>query len=369
MSYTDSFILTVDQGTSGTKSLVFSEHGEFIARGSASLNSQYPQPGFVEQEPEEIFQTVLTSVGECLETFKNKGHSLSSIKTCGITNQRETFLLWDEDGEPLSPAVVWQCKRSVEVCKQLKRNGWETEIKRRTGLPVDPYYSGTKLSWILENVEAVRDKIKEGKAHFGTIDTWLLYRLTNGKQYLTDYTNASRTMLFNIRNLEWDAKLLDMFGLESLVLPEVAPSCFDFGETDFAGLLDHLVPISAMMGDSHAAAFGERCYSRGTAKATLGTGCSIMMNTGDELYPSVDGLIGTICWSTGDRIAYGLEGAIVSCGSTLEWLKNQLGLFKENTEIMKMAQQVESSEGVCVIPAFSGVGAPYWDMEARGVIA
>src|SRR5699024_1629892 len=200
-------------------------------------------------------------------------------------------------------------------------------------------------------------------------DTWLLYRLTNGKQYLTDYTNASRTMLFNIRNLEWDAKLLDMFGLESLVLPEVAPSCFDFGETDFAGLLGHLVPISAMMGDSHAAAFGERCYSRGTAKATLGTGCSIMMNTGDELYPSVDGLMGTICWSTGDRIAYGLEGAIVSCGSTLEWLKNKLGLFKENTEIMKMAQQVESSEGVCVIPAFSGVGAPYWDMEARGVIA
>ncbi|HLR30932.1 MAG TPA: FGGY-family carbohydrate kinase, partial [Fodinibius sp.] len=204
---------------------------------------------------------------------------------------------------------------------------------------------------------------------FGTIDTWLLYRLTGGEQYLTDYTNACRTMLFNIRKLEWDSELLEMFGLKALNLPKVVSSCAEFGGTDFAGQLDHTLPIGAMAGDSHAAAFGERCYSRGTAKATLGTGCSILMNTGDELHPSVDGLIGTICWSTSDTIVYGLEGAIVSCGSTLDWLQNQLGLFKDTDQIREMAEEVASSEGVHLVPAFSGIGAPYWDMEARGVIS
>lgn len=369
MSSANSFILAIDQGTSGTKTLIFSEDGRPVAKGNNGLNSQYPKIGYVEQKPEEIYQTVLASVDECIKEFTGKGYKPSSIQTCGIANQRETFLLWDEAGTPLSPAVVWQCKRSVEICKRFKENGWEAKIRQRTGLPVDPYFSGSKLVWLAENDKAVQAKIEAGKAHFGTIDTWLLYRLTDGKRYQTDYTNASRTMLFNIHKLEWDSQLLDMFGLESLILPEVVSSCAEFGSTDFQGLLDQSVPIGAMAGDSHAAAFGERCYYKGTAKATLGTGCSILMNTGAELHPSVDGLIGTICWSTTDTITYGLEGAIVSCGSILEWLKNQLNLFEDTAEIREIAEQVESSEGVYLVPAFSGIGAPYWDMEARGVIS
>lgn len=369
MSTTDEYILAVDQGTSGTKALVFSSDGTPVARGNQELGAQYPQTGFVEQEPEEIYQTVLTAVENCIKEFIGKGYPASAVKTCGITNQRETFLLWDEDGTPISPAVVWQCKRSVEVCRQFRKKGWEAEIKERTGLPVDPYFSGSKLVWLLQNDEEVQAKVEDGNAYFGTIDSWLLYRLTGGQQYRTDYTNACRTMLFNIHSLEWDDELLEMFGAQSLNLPEVVPSCFQFGHTDFNGRLDQAIPINSMVGDSHAAAFGERCYAKGTAKATLGTGCSILMNTGDELHPSVDGLIGTICWSTADTIAYGLEGAIVSCGSTLEWLKNQLGLFKSTDQIRVMAEQVESSEGVYLLPAFSGMGAPYWDMEARGVIS
>src|SRR5699024_6182036 len=354
---------------SGTKTLIFSVDGTPVAKGSVPLNSQYPQTGFVEQQPEEIYQTVLAAVGKCLKKFVAKGYNPADIQTCGMTNQRETFLLWDEEGTPLSPTVVWQCKRSMEVCMTFKEKGWEADIKQRTGLPVDPYFSGSKLVWLIQNDEKIRAAIEAGNEHFGTIDTWLLYRPTDGVQYLAEYTNACRIMLYNIRKLEWDSELLEMFGFKALNLPKVVSTIAEFGGTDFAGQLDHTLPIGAMAGDSHAAAFGERCYSRGTAKATLGTGCSILMNTGDELHPSVDGLIGTICWSTSDTIVYGLEGAIVSCGSTLDWLQNQLGLFKDTDQIREMAEEVASSEGVHLVPAFSGIGAPYWDMEARGVIS
>lgn len=362
-------ILAIDQGTSGTKSLIFSSVGELVARGHASLDSQYPQTGFVEQKPEEIYKTVLTSVEKCLSEFSEKELSPSDIATCGITNQRETFLLWDQSGKPLTEAVVWQCKRSVEVCQRLKEDGWEQDFRERTGLLIDPYFSGTKLLWLIENDPILKEKMESGDVYFGTVDTWILYRLTNGKSYYTDVTNACRTMFFNIHDLEWDSYLLEEFGLESLNLPEAVHSGSDFGTTDFEGLLDQPIPIEAMIGDSHAAAFGERCFEKGTAKATLGTGSSILMNTGDEKFPTVNGLLGTICWSTHETVAYGLEGAIVSAGSTLEWLKNQLGLFEDSSEIQEIVAEVGTSDGVMILPAFSGMGAPFWNMDVRGKIA
>ncbi|MDR8389818.1 glycerol kinase GlpK [Aliifodinibius sp. S!AR15-10] len=369
MNSEEKYILAIDQGTSGTKSLIFSSKGKPVAKGHAALNSQYPQTGFVEQQPDEIYQTVLSSVAECLEEFTGKGYQLSDIQACGITNQRETFLLWDQSGNHLTEAVVWQCKRSVEICRRLKEEGWEQEFRERTGLLIDPYFSGTKLLWLIENDDDLKAKMKAGEVCFGTVDTWLLYRLTGGEQYFTDVTNACRTMFFNIHDLQWDSYLLDQFGLESLNLPEALHSGSDFGESDFEGLLEQPIPIEAMIGDSHAAAFGEQCFEKGTAKATLGTGSSILMNTGDERYPTVDGLLGTISWSTHETVAYGLEGAIVSCGSTLEWLKNQLGIFEDTSQIQDLIVDVGSSDGVMILPAFSGMGAPYWDMEVRGKIA
>lgn len=369
MSSGNRYILAIDQGTSGTKSLIFSSDGKPVARGHSSLNSQYPQKGFVEQKPEEIYQTVLSSVKECLNEFKKKGFQTSDIQTCGITNQRETFLLWDQSGRPLTEAVVWQCKRSVEVCQRLKEEGWEKEIRERTGLLIDPYFSGTKLLWLIENDLNLKEKMEAGEVYFGTVDTWILYRLANGEYYFTDVTNACRTMFFNIHDLDWDSYLLEEFGLKSLNLPKAVYSGFDFGETDFEGLLDQPIPIEGMIGDSHAAAFGERCFEKGTAKATLGTGSSILMNTGDDQFPTVNGLLGTICWSTHETVAFGLEGAIVSAGSTLEWLKNQLGLFEDSSEIQKIVEEVGTSDGVMILPGFSGMGSPFWNMDVRGIIA
>jgi len=369
MRTSDKYILAIDQGTSGTKSLVFSSEAKPMAKGYTSLRSQFPQTGFVEQDPEEIYQTVLSSVKECLKEFTKRGLSISDIHTCGITNQRETFLLWDHYANPLTEAVVWQCKRSVEVCQRLKQQGWELEIRERTGLLIDPYFSGTKLLWLIENEYGLKEKMDAGEVYFGTVDTWILYRLTGGKSYLTDVTNACRTMLFNINDLEWDSYLAEQFGLDSLNLPGVVHSGFDFGETTFEGLLDRPIPIEGMIGDSHAAAFGERCFEKGTAKATLGTGSSILMNTGDERFATVQGLLGTLCWSTHETVAYGLEGAIVSAGSTLEWLKNQLGLFEDASQIREICREVGTSGGVMILPAFSGMGAPFWNMDVRGKIA
>ena len=362
------YILSIDQGTSGTKSLIFSTEGIPVAKGHSALNSQYPQPGFVEQKPEEIYQTVLSSVKKCLEEFSEKGYKISDIQTCGLTNQRETFLLWDQAGRPLTKAIVWQCKRSVKICQRLKKQGWEQEFRERTGLLMDPYFSGSKLLWLIENDKNIKTKLDNDEVFFGTIDTWTLYRLTNGQSYFTDFTNACRTMFFNIHTLQWDSYLLEEFDLQSLHLPEAVHSGHGFGKTNFNELIDHTIPIEGMIGDSHAAAFGEQCLKEGTAKATLGTGSSILMNTGDELYPTVNGLLGTICWSTHKEVTYGLEGAIVSCGSTLEWLKNKLGIFEDVAQIPKIVEDVGSSDGVMILPAFSGMGAPYWNMEIRGTI-
>lgn len=363
------YILAIDQGTSGTKAVVFDVNGRVVAKATEPLRSSFPRPGFVEQDPLEIYENVLASVRKCIGGFENATAAASSaIATCGISNQRETLVLWDESGQPLCNAVVWQCKRSVDICDRLKDTEVEKQIKERTGLIVDPYFSGTKLLWLRENDPHVAEAIRAGKAFFGTVDTWLLYKLTSGRSYLTDHTNASRTLLFNIDQLDWDTHLLAEFGLSSLRLPRARPSSFEYGATDFEGLLPRAIPISAMIGDSHAAAFGERCFSPGAAKATLGTGCSILLNTGAKRVASKAGMVTTICWSTGDRVDYALEGIIVTCGATINWLRDSLGLFADSRETETMALSVGDNAGVYLVPAFSGLGAPHWKMDLRAAI-
>jgi len=363
------YILAIDQGTSGTKTVIFDSEGQIVVRATEPLKSYFPQPGFVEQDPVEIYQTVLSSVKNCLREFaETTSSSLTEIACCGISNQRETFVLWDDSGEPLCNAVVWQCKRSVDICNRLKDSEVEGEVAGRTGLIVDPYFSGTKLIWLCENDSRVKDAVDAGNAHFGTVDTWLLYKLTTGNSYLTDYTNASRTLMFNIHDLRWDRYLIERFNLNNLNLPQAEPSSYAYGQTDFKGLLPNKIDITAMIGDSHAAAFGEGCFGPGTAKATMGTGSSILLNTGSEPVRSRAGMVATICWSMPERIDYALEGIIVTCGATINWLRDRLGLFADSRETEQMALSVEDNNGVYLVPAFSGLGAPHWKMDAKAAI-
>jgi glycerol kinase len=362
------YILAIDQGTSGTKALIFDEEGKLCAKASETLKTNYLANGFVEQDPEEIFQNVLSSTGQCIESFEKNGVNVNDIATCGISNQRETFVVWNKEGRPLYNAVVWQCKRSIDICERLKKQNLQQKIKGKTGLLIDPYFSGTKLIWLYENNDAVRKAIDNGEAYFGTIDTWLLYKLTGGKNYSTDYTNASRTLFFDLSTLSWDKELLNTFGLSKLNLPECKPSSNLFGETNFNGLLKRSISISAMIGDSHAAAFGEGCFNEGAAKATLGTGCSILMNIGDKMKYSDKGMVTTICWSTENKVQYALEGVIVSCGATIEWLKNEMNLFGDSKQTQDVATSVEDNNGVYLVPAFSGLGAPHWDMNRKASI-
>jgi glycerol kinase len=372
-------ILAIDQGTSSTKTLIFDHQGKAVAKGSVELKTNHFDNGFVEQDPEEIYQNVLDSVQQCFEDFTNKDFDIQQVTSCGISNQRETFILWDSNGKPQSPAVVWACKRSIAICEDLKNKGQEPLIKQKTGLIIDPYFSGTKLLWLLQNDEKLKKKVEAGEIFFGTVDTWILHKLTNGKSFKTDYTNASRTLLFNIHTLTWDAEILKLWGLENLNLPEVCPSSFDFGFTNDdlritnennrnSSFVIRKLKITAMIGDSHAATFGEGCFEQGTAKVTLGTGSSIMMNIGEKPVISANGMLTTICWSLENRVDYALEGAIVSCGSTIEWLKNELNLFENPAETEIMANAVTDNAGVYVIPAFSGLGAPHWQMNRKASI-
>lgn len=364
----NNYILAVDQGTSGTKALIFNREGILMAKATAPLKSIYLIGGMVEQNPEEIYENVLKAVRECLDVFRDNGFDPNAVISCGISNQRETFLIWDKNGKPFHNAVVWQCKRSIGICDRLLSEGKERLIKEKTGLIIDPYFSGTKLMWLKENNPQISRAIKDGEVYFGTVDTWLLYRLTKGNKYITDHTNASRTMFFNLHNLGWELTILVELGLEGLNLPKIQASSSHFGSSNFDGLFGQEISIQAMIGDSHAAAFGEECFSPGTAKATLGTGCSILMNIGDAPKPSAGGLVNTICWSTEDRVDYALEGVIVTCGGTIEWLKNELGIITDVRDTAHIAAALETNNGVYLVPAFSGLGAPYWEMDRKASI-
>lgn len=340
-----------------------------MAKGSEPLQTYYADNGFVEQDSESIYQNVLASVKQCLLAFEQAGYAKGQIAAIGISNQRETFVVWDKSGKPLNNAVVWQCKRSTEICESLRKQDLGELINSKTGLLIDPYFSGTKLMWLAQHNEAVKEAINSGNAFFGTIDTWLLYKLTSGKSYATDYTNASRTLLFNLHTLNWDQELIELFGLRGINLPEIKASSAFFGETTLEGLFDQTIPVTGMIGDSHAAAFGEGCFETGTAKATLGTGCSILMNIGNKPLQSNNGMVTTICWSTEERVDYAFEGVIVSCGATIEWLKNELALFSNSEETEAMALAVEDNAGVYLVPAFSGLGSPHWEMERRASVS
>jgi len=365
---TGSFVLAIDQGTSSTKTVIFNGLGHAVARGVEPLRTMYMDGGYVEQDPLEIYDNVLLSISKCLRDFTDQGGSVLDIRSCGISNQRETFVLWDETGKPLHNAVVWQCKRSNEICGRLKSDGLADMIRKKTGLLADPYFSGTKVIWLNENNTEIKTAIRNGKAYFGTIDTWLLYKLTNGAQYLTDHTNASRTLFFNLETLSWDDELIGEFGLTGLQLPKIQSSSSFFGTTNFNGLLKTDLDITAMVGDSHAAAFGEGCFAPGIAKATMGTGSSILMNIGKEPKESSQGMVTTIGWSTETHVEYALEGVIVTCGATIQWLKNNLGLFQNVAQTEEMANAVADNGGVYLIPAFSGLGAPHWEMDRKASI-
>jgi len=364
-----SYILSIDQGTSGTKAIIFDEYGKVIVKTHETLKSYFPTSSFVEQDPQEIYQSVIDAVKNCIAQFKAQfpGEE-NKIISCGISNQRETFVLWDKNGNPLHPAVVWQCKRSIAICERLKENNLENDVNSSTGLTIDPYFSASKVMWLNENNPKIKEAIHTGEAYFGTVDTWLLYKLTGHKSYKTEYTNASRTLFYDIYNLQWDQSLLKKFHLENLKLPEVTFSSDYFGDSTFEGIFEKPLPIAGMIGDSQAAFFGEECFSDGMAKATLGTGSSILWNTKNLSKSSENGMLTTIGWSIDGQVNYALEGVIVSCGSTLEWLKNQLDLFASHQEIESMATSLPTNEGVYLIPAFSGMGAPYWKKDWKASI-
>ncbi len=362
------YILAIDQGTSSTKTLIVDAAGKVLARGHASLETQYLDGGFVEQDPWGIWENVKASASRCLADLVSKCFDVSDISAIGISNQRETFVIWDAEGRPLYPAVVWQCKRSVDICRSLRDAGLEELVRTRTGLVIDPYFSASKIIWLKENISEVREALDKGKAFFGTVDSWLLYCMTDGAVHATDDTNASRTLMFDIRTLQWDEELLEAFGLQGLRLPEVRTGGSFFGTTDLGGLLPNKVPVTGMLGDSHAAAFGEACFSAGDAKATLGTGCSLLMNIGHQPMPSKNGMVTTVCWSTPTEVCYAFEGVIVSCGATLQWAGERLGLFEDPRQTEVMATNVPDSGGVVLVPAFSGLGSPHWQSDRRASI-
>ncbi len=350
------YVLAIDQGTSGTKALIFDEQGSVCARGFELLQCTHLRPGFVEQDPNALYGSVLRAVQQCLQHFSGDAARIAGV---AISSQRETVVLWHQDGTPVVPAISWQCQRSLGICKRLRENGMAPRIAARTGLLLDPYFSASKLIWLHENDAKARQAIDAGRAYFGTVDSWLLFRMTHGAAYLTDYTNASRTMLFNLETLEWDRELLADFGLQSLRLPELRPSSADFGVTDFDGILDRPVPIVSMIGDSHAAALGEGCLSPGVAKATMGTGSSIMMNVGNKPQAADHGLVSTLCFATKHRVDYALEGIVISAGSTPSFLKEKLRLVKDFAEAEQAFTDYDNG-GVFLIPAFSGIGCPHW---------
>ncbi len=357
------YIIALDQGTTSSRSVLFDEKGHQIAIAQQEFEQIFPKSGWVEHNPQEILDSQLA-------TFKNliqdNNIDVNAIAGIGITNQRETTVAWNKTtGKAIYNAIVWQDKRTAPICEELKNNGLEDHVKKTTGLVIDSYFSGTKIKWILDTVEGARDLAKKGELLFGTVDTWLLWNLTNGKVHATDYSNASRTMIFNIKTLEWDEKLLAALDIPKNMLPEVKPSSFHFGNFEYN---NHTIPIAGIAGDQQAALFGQACFNKGEAKNTYGTGCFMLMNTGEDLQYSQNGLLTTIAWGINDKVYYALEGSVFIAGAAIQWLRDGLQLINSAEESETIAAQVGDDNPVYVVPAFAGLGAPYWDMYARGAI-
>lgn len=359
------YIMAIDQGTTSCRAILFDAERQIVGIAQKEFGQMYPQPGWVEHDAEDIWSTQLAVIKEVL--LKNDIQA-SQLKAIGITNQRETTVIWDRStGRPIHHAIVWQDRRTAAICDQLKKDGHEPYIRENTGLVVDAYFSGTKVKWILDQVPGARAAAEKGELCFGTIDSWLIWNLTGGKVHATDPSNASRTQLYNIRSLDWDPKLCSMLDVPAAILPELRPSSGDFGETA-NNILGISVPIAGVAGDQQAALFGQACFTPGMAKNTYGTGCFMLMNTGEELHHSEAGLLTTVAWQIDGKTEYALEGSIFIAGAAVQWLRDGLHLIDHAKDTEYYAGKVEDSGGVYVVPAFAGLGAPYWDMYARGAI-
>ena len=357
--------MALDEGTTSCRCIIFDEKGNIINLAQNEFKQIYPQAGWVEHNAIEIWASQFSV---CTEALIKSGISATDIAGVGITNQRETTVVWDKrTGIPVYNAIVWQCRRTSEYCEQLRRDGQEAMIKEKTGLILDSYFSATKIKWILDNVKGAREEAERGNLIFGTIDTWLVWNLTKGKLFLTDYTNASRTMLFNIHSLQWDKELLELFNIPESMLPEVKPSSMIYGSTDKT-LFNREIPICGIAGDQQAALFGQNCFKPGNAKSTYGTGCFLLMNTGDKAINSKKGLLTTIAWGMDGKIEYALEGSVFVAGAAIQWLRDEMRMIKHASETERYATAVPDTNGVYMVPAFVGIGAPYWDPYARGTI-
>jgi glycerol kinase len=363
----DGFVLSIDQGTTGTTALVFDRAASVRGRGYSEFTQHYPRPGWVEHDAEEIWRVSLRAASDALATARIEAQNLCAV---GITNQRETILAWERaSGRPVSRAIVWQDRRTAARCDELKARGLEGRIREKTGLVLDPYFSGTKIEWMLDNIESLRARASSGEVVFGTIDSWLIRQLTGGRAHVTDVSNASRTLLFNINTLRWDEELLSLFGVPLEALPEVKPSSGVFGETDPSVFFGARVPVAGVAGDQQAALFGQGCFDAGMVKNTYGTGSFLLMNTGREIVPSRAGLLTTVAWQIeGEPAEYALEGSIFITGAAVQWLRDGLRIIERADETEHLARSLDSNEGVYFVPALAGLGAPHWDAYARGAI-
>lgn len=359
------YLLALDQGTTSSRSILFTKEGRIHSIAQREFPQIFPEPGWVEHDPMEIWAS---QISVTMEALAKAGLAAADIAAIGITNQRETTIVWNKNtGKPVYNAIVWQCRRTADYCASLKNEGFDATIKTKTGLAVDAYFSGTKVRWILENVAGARSAAEAGELLFGTVDTWLVWQLTKGKVFTTDYSNASRTMLYNIHELKWDDEILAKFGIPSSMLPEVKPSSYIYGATH-RDLLGGEIPIAGIAGDQQAALFGQCCFEAGMVKNTYGTGCFTLMNTGSTAVTSKNGLLTTIAWGEGGVVEYALEGSVFIAGAAIQWLRDGLRII-DSAELTEFyANKVESSNGVYVVPAFVGLGAPYWDQYARGTI-
>jgi len=358
-------VMALDQGTTSSRTILFSEKGEIVADANAPLACHYPKSGWVEQDPQEIWTSQSQTIQEAL---KKAVLTMKDIAAVGITNQRETTIAWNRNsGEAIAPAINWQCRRTADYCEELKEEGFDRVLRNRTGLVTDPYFSGTKMRWILENVPQARELAEQGNLCFGTVDSWLIWQLTSGRVHVTEISNASRTMVFNIDACSWDGEILSRFGIPRETLPEVRPSSGIIAQID-PELFGGSAPISGVAGDQQAALFGQACFEKGMAKNTYGTGCFMISNTGTEQVQSKHGLLTTIAWQIGQEVTYALEGSVFIAGALVQWLRDGLQLFADASETQKMAESVSDSGGVFVVPAFVGLGAPHWDPYARGTI-
>ena len=361
----EQYILSLDQGTSSSRAIVFDRKGQICSMAQREFTQIFPKPGWVEHNPHEIWSSQASVIAEAIASIDINGLNIAGI---GITNQRETTIVWDsETEEPVYNAIVWQDRRTSEYCDRLKAEGQTEFIRERTGLIVDAYFSATKIKWILDNVAGARKRAEKGKLMFGTVDTWLIWRLTRGEVHVTDVSNASRTMLFNINTLDWDQELLDLFGIPRSMMPEVKSSSEVYGHTKTT-IFAHKVPISGIAGDQQAALFGQMCTEPGMVKNTYGTGCFLLMNSGEKPILSQNNLITTVAWKIGDKVNYALEGSIFVGGSVVQWLRDGLHVINSSSEVEALASQVPDTNGVYFVPALTGLGAPWWDQYARGTI-